>query len=85
MTSTPVLLPKLAETTDVFVVESWQVAVGDQVQAGQTLLTVESDKTTVDVPSPVSGTVVELSVDADDEINTGYRICVIDDGVASTP
>lgn len=73
-----VKLPKLAETSDVVVVEAWLVAVGEQVGADQPLASMETDKVTVEVPSPVAGTVTELLVDDGDEVNTGDPICVIE-------
>lgn len=73
-----VKVPRLADSTDDFVVISWSVIVGGAVREGDALLTVETDKTEVDVPSPVSGTVVELSVGDGDDVRTGQVICVID-------
>lgn len=75
-----VKMPKLAETTDVVVVERWLVEVGDEIEAGDGLASVETDKVTVEVPSPVSGRIVELLVEADDEVRTGDPICTIASG-----
>jgi 2-oxoglutarate dehydrogenase E2 component (dihydrolipoamide succinyltransferase) len=71
-------LPKIAETTDVVVVDQWNVAVGDVVTANQSLASLETDKVTVDVPSPISGTVTELLVRQGEEARTGDQMCVID-------
>jgi 2-oxoglutarate dehydrogenase E2 component (dihydrolipoamide succinyltransferase) len=46
------------------------------------LVVVESDKAVVDVPSPVTGTVVEYLAQVEDEIDIGAPIAVIDDGAA---
>jgi 2-oxoglutarate dehydrogenase E2 component (dihydrolipoamide succinyltransferase) len=73
-----VKLPKLAETTDVMVLSEWLVAVGERVQPEQPLAMIETDKVSVELPSPMSGTVIELLVDADDEISTGDPVCVIE-------
>ena len=76
---TTVKVPKLAETTDVIVVADWLVAEGDRVEEGQPLANVETDKATVELPSPVSGTVVSLLVAEDHEASTGDDICVIEE------
>ena len=75
-----VKLPRVAETVDEVVVTEWLVAVGDVVDAGQMLLQVETDKAVVEVPTPISGTVVELLVQLDDEIATGHPIAVLEQG-----
>ena len=49
---TAVKLPKLAETTDMIVVEEWLVAEGDTVAEGQALASVETDKALVECPAP---------------------------------
>ena len=71
-------LPKIAETTDVVVVDQWNVAVGDVVVANQSLASLETDKVTVDFPSPIAGTVTELLVRQGEEARTGEQMCVID-------
>ena len=50
------------------------VAVGDEISEEQSLLTLESDKASMEIPSPVSGEVVEVLVRLDAEIGTGDLI-----------
>ena len=50
------------------------VAVGDQITEDQSLLTLESDKASMEIPSPVSGEVVEVLVRLDAEIGMGDLI-----------
>jgi pyruvate/2-oxoglutarate dehydrogenase complex dihydrolipoamide acyltransferase (E2) component len=71
-------LPKLAETTDVMVLEQWLVAVGDKVEVDQAIASIATDKVTMDLPSPVAGTVVELHVEPDGEVRTGEPVCTIE-------
>lgn len=73
-----VKLPRLADTTDDFVIVSWEVEVGSSIQQGDVLATVETDKTEMELPSPVSGTVVELLVEKGGDVHTGDPICVIE-------
>lgn len=75
---TTVTLPKLAETTDVIVIDEWLVAAGDSVVEGQALANVETDKAVVELPSPLAGTIAELLVPQGEEASTGDDICVIE-------
>jgi len=73
-----VKLPVLGDTTQTGVIDEWLVNVGDYVEENQPLVSVESDKAMVEVPSPVAGTLVEQLVAHEDEIEIGAPICVID-------
>lgn len=73
-----VKLPRVAETVDEVVISEIEVEVGAVVAAGDVLMRVETDKALVEVPSPISGTVVELLVAVDDEVLTGHPIIVIE-------
>ena len=75
---TTVKVPKLAETTDLFVIEQWLVNVGDTVEVDQSLASLETDKVTVDLPSPVAGVVRQLLVQVDEETRTGDDVCTIE-------
>jgi pyruvate/2-oxoglutarate dehydrogenase complex dihydrolipoamide acyltransferase (E2) component len=74
-----VRLPKLGETSDTVVIQQWLVGVGDRVEAGQPLVSVETDKVTAEVPAPVTGEITDILVHPDDEVRTGDHICVITD------
>ncbi|MCL2914690.1 pyruvate dehydrogenase complex dihydrolipoyllysine-residue acetyltransferase [Shewanella corallii] len=56
------------EVTDVM------VAVGDSIEAEQSLITVEGDKASMEVPAPFAGTVKEIKVAAGDKVSTGSLI-----------
>lgn len=71
-------MPKLGETVDEVVIIEWAVSVGDAVSRGDTLLVVETDKVEADLPAPVSGVVVALLVDIDDEVRVGAPVCTIE-------
>jgi Pyruvate/2-oxoglutarate dehydrogenase complex, dihydrolipoamide acyltransferase (E2) component, and related enzymes len=73
-----VKLPRVAETVDEVIISEIEVEVGTFVSAGDVLMLVETDKALVEVPSPISGTVVELLVAVDDEVGTGHPIIVIE-------
>jgi 2-oxoglutarate dehydrogenase E2 component (dihydrolipoamide succinyltransferase) len=71
-------MPRVADSTDSVYVEEWMVQVGQTIDEGDALLSVETDKVTVTVPSPMAGTVVELLVAEQDQITTGTHIVVLD-------
>lgn len=54
------------------------VAVGDQVSAEQSLITVEGDKASMEVPAPFAGTVKEIKIKAGDKVSTGSLIMVFE-------
>ncbi len=63
-----VKLPDIGDFTDVEVIEI-HIASGDMVAAEDSLITLESDKATMDVPSPQSGEVAEIFVSVGDKIS----------------
>ena len=72
-----VKLPRLSVATEVVMIVEWKCSVGDIVAAGDPIVTVETDKVTTDVVAPVAGTVVELSVVPEQEVEIGQTLCSI--------
>ena len=72
-----VRVPGLGEFSDVEVVEI-AVAAGDEVAAGDPLITLETDKAAMDVPSPVAGQVLALKVAVGDQVNEGTVIAELE-------
>ena len=54
------------------------VKVGDKVEAEQSLLTVEGDKASMEVPAPFAGVVKEIKIATGDKVNTGSLIMIFD-------
>jgi 2-oxoglutarate dehydrogenase E2 component (dihydrolipoamide succinyltransferase) len=73
-----VKLPRVGDTTQSALIAEWTVSAGEAVQVGAPLALVETDKVTVEIPSPVAGTLVEHLVAVGDEVDVGAPICVID-------
>lgn len=69
-------MPRVGETVDEVYLVSWNKSVGDDITIGESLMEVETDKATVDVPSPISGRIVELLFKEGDEISTGSNIVI---------
>jgi dihydrolipoamide dehydrogenase len=74
-----VRVPDIGDFTDVPVIELL-VAVGDQVGVEDPLLTLESDKATMDVPAPEAGTVEEILVEVGDTVSEGTPIVRLSGG-----
>ncbi len=78
-------VPDIGDFHDVEVIEVL-VAVGDRVAADQTLITLESEKATMEIPSPAAGVVKSLAVGLGDKVNQGSLIATLElgeDAVAS--
>jgi pyruvate dehydrogenase E2 component (dihydrolipoamide acetyltransferase) len=58
---------------------------GDTVKAEQSLLTVESDKASMEIPSSAAGVIKELKVKLGDKVNAGDLIAVLEGGAAGAP
>ncbi|EMC1844124.1 pyruvate dehydrogenase complex dihydrolipoyllysine-residue acetyltransferase [Salmonella enterica] len=61
------------------------VKVGDTVEAEQSLITVEGDKASMEVPAPFAGTVKEIKVNTGDKVSTGSLIMVFEVAGAAAP
>jgi dihydrolipoamide dehydrogenase len=79
-----VRVPDIGDFTDVPVIEI-HVAVGDTVSAEDPLVTVESDKATMDVPAPSDGTVTQLRVSIGDRVSEGSVLLVLEAAGADDP
>jgi pyruvate dehydrogenase E2 component (dihydrolipoamide acetyltransferase) len=76
-----VFLPDIGDYNDVPVVEI-NVKVGDVVSIDAPLLTIESDKATMEVPSPSAGVVKELKVEVGSRVSRGAALAIIDESTA---
>jgi dihydrolipoamide dehydrogenase len=72
-----VKVPDIGDFSDVPVIEI-HVAVGDEVAPEDPLVTLESDKATMDIPAPSAGTVTDLRVALTDRVSEGSLLLVLD-------
>src|SRR5215831_2368361 len=85
MATQEISVPDIGDFKDVDVIEVL-VKAGDSVQAEQSLITVESDKATMEIPSPAAGVVKELRVKTGDKVSKGSPILLLDaDGGSASP
>ncbi|MEU4323052.1 2-oxoglutarate dehydrogenase, E2 component, dihydrolipoamide succinyltransferase [Nocardia fluminea] len=77
---TPVKMPELGESVTEGTVTRWLKAVGDSVEVDEPLLEVSTDKVDTEIPSPVAGTLLEITAQEDDVIDVGGQLGVIGSG-----
>lgn len=71
-------LPDIGEGIAEAEIVAWHVAVGDRVEEDQNIADMMTDKATVEMESPVSGTVVELAGEVGDQVAIGAALVVIE-------
>ena len=75
-------VPDIGDFKEVDIIEVL-VAPGDSIEAEQGLITLETDKATMEVPSPAAGTVKELKVKVGDKVSEGSLILVLESSAAA--
>ena len=66
--ATIVVMPQLGNSVESCIIVEWQVSVGDTVAVDQTLCSIETDKSTMEVPSTDAGTVLKILWEEGDEV-----------------
>ena len=80
--TTAIKVPDIGDFAEVEVIELG-VAVGDTVELDQTLITLETDKATMDLPSPVAGVVERLVVAVGDKVSEGALVAELSESDTS--
>jgi 2-oxoglutarate dehydrogenase E2 component (dihydrolipoamide succinyltransferase) len=75
--ATQVTLPELGESVTEGTVSRWLKQVGESVDADEPLLEVSTDKVDTEIPSPASGTLLEIKVQEDETVEVGAVLAVI--------
>jgi len=84
MSTIEVRVPDIGDFKDVPIIEVF-VKPGDAVKAEDSLVTLESDKATMDVPAPAAGTVKDLRVKLGDKVSEGSVILTLEAAAAAKP
>ncbi|QHE76347.1 dihydrolipoyllysine-residue acetyltransferase [Hydrogenophaga sp. PBL-H3] len=79
-----VLVPDIGDFKDVAVIEVL-VKPGDKIALEQSLITVESDKASMEIPSSHAGVLKELKVKVGDTVNIGDLLAILEGSVAASP
>jgi 2-oxoglutarate dehydrogenase E2 component (dihydrolipoamide succinyltransferase) len=80
--ATDIKVPTLGESVTEATVARWYKKVGEAVSADEPLVELETDKVTVEVPAPASGTIAEVIVKEGDTVGVGALLGTIAEGVA---
>jgi 2-oxoglutarate dehydrogenase E2 component (dihydrolipoamide succinyltransferase) len=88
--ATSVTLPALGESVTEGTVTRWLKQPGEEVKADEPLLEVSTDKVDTEIPSPASGTLLEIKVAEDETVEVGTELAVIgsadsSDGLPQAP
>jgi 2-oxoglutarate dehydrogenase E2 component (dihydrolipoamide succinyltransferase) len=78
------LLPKMGESVAEATIIKWNKAVGDRIEADETVMEIATDKVDSEVPSPVTGTLLEQLCNENDVVQVGAVIAVIETDEAET-
>ncbi len=77
-----VTMPELGESVSEGTVTRWLKQVGDQVEVDEPLLEVSTDKVDTEIPSPVAGTLLEITAAEDETVDVGGQLALIGDADA---
>ncbi len=80
----PVLVPDIGDFDEVEVIEIL-VAVGDELAIDDSIITLESDKASMEIPTPIAGSVTAININLGDKITQGSVILEMQSGGESTP
>ena len=75
-----VIMPRMGQSKDEGRVLSWLVKKGDEVNKGDFIAEIETDKAVVEIESFVTGTLVEIVIAEGELVPTGTVIAYVDDG-----
>ena len=75
--STEVTLPALGESVTEGTISRWLKTVGDTIEADEPLVEVSTDKVDTEVPSPATGTLLEIRVQEDEDAEVGSVLAII--------
>src|SRR5215217_3516807 len=82
--NTEVKIPDIGDYKDVPIIEV-HVKEGDPVNADDPLVSLESDKATMEVPAPSAGIIEKLLIKLGDRVSEGHPIVLLKDGDATVP
>ena len=81
---TDVMVPALGESVSEATVSTWFKKPGDAVKQDEMLCELETDKVSVEVPSPVTGVLAEILVPEGATVAANARLAIVTEGAAAT-
>ena len=70
-------MPKLGHLMEEGTIVSWKKQPGDQVEKGEIILEIETEKTVLEVESNVSGVLLKIIVDEDETVEVGTPLALV--------
>ena len=80
-----VKLPELGESVTEGTITRWLKEVGDEVEVDEPLVEISTDKVDTEIPSPVAGTVLEIKVQEDEDVEVGEVLALVGSSDAAAP
>ena len=82
-----VTLPELGESVTEGTITRWLKEVGDTIEVDEPIVEISTDKVDTEIPSPVAGTVLEIKVQEDEDVEVGQVLALVgsSDGAAAAP
>ena len=84
MAAVEVKVPDIGDFKDVEIIEVL-VKAGDTIKPEQSLVTVESDKASMEIPSSAAGVIAEMKVKVGDKVNEGTLLLLLEGDAAAAP
>ena len=83
--STELIVPTLGESITEATVSKWLKNIGDNFEADEPLVEIETDKITVEVPAPHAGSLKEIKVSEGTDVEIGGILGILDESKSKTP
>ena len=75
-----IIMPQLGETVTEGTVSAWHKKPGDRIKADEALFDVETEKVSMEIPSPVAGVLREIMVEVGTTVPVGTPVAIVDTG-----
>jgi pyruvate dehydrogenase E2 component (dihydrolipoamide acetyltransferase) len=75
--STQIRMPKFGETMEEGTIVAWKKQVGDSIADGEVIAEVDTDKSTLEIESPVSGTLLDVLVQVNETVPVNTPIAIV--------
>jgi pyruvate dehydrogenase E2 component (dihydrolipoamide acetyltransferase) len=75
--STEIKMPKFGETMEEGTVVNWKKKVGDTIHEGEVIVEVDTDKSTLEIESPASGTLLKILVQVNQTVPINTPIAIV--------
>ncbi len=83
--TTTISMPQLGETITEGTILRWAKGVGDAIAQGEAVVEISTDKVDTEVPSPVTGTMLEILVEEGETVEVGTELCLVGAAESAAP